>query len=158
MGLDLEELGLSIIPTYGKNRGKYHLGVWLEAAETTNLPFFMILDKDAEKEAKTYKKKLKEDKNLFLLKKGSLEDYYPEKIMLEGIEKIIGSNLTNEEKEKLKESPRGNSIKEFAKEKKLKVGYFKVELGKYVAKNLSLDDIDREIKGIIERIRTQLTH
>lgn len=159
IGLDMQKFGLSIIPTYGKNRGRYHLNVWIEAAKSANIPFFMIFDQDAEEESKKLVNEgvLKLNDNLFILKGGSLEDYYPEEMMFDGLAKILGIEFTSEEKEKLKKSPRARSIEELVKEKrKEKIGYIKVELGKYVAKNLSTDEIDDEIKRIIERIRTKI--
>jgi hypothetical protein len=119
----------------------------------------MIFDKDAEEESKKFVNGgvLKPNDNLFILKKGSIEDYYPEETMLNGLGKILGVEFTSEEKEKLRKSPRAKSIEELAKEKKKeKIGYIKVELGRYVAENLSIDEIDDEIKRIIERIRTRI--
>jgi putative ATP-dependent endonuclease of OLD family len=120
MGIDTQKFGLSIIPTYGKNRGRYHLDVWIEAAKSANIPFFMIFDKDAEEESKKFVNGgvLKPNDNLFILKKGSIEDYYPEETMLNGLGKILGVEFTSEEKEKLRKSPRAKSIEELAKEKK----------------------------------------
>jgi hypothetical protein len=65
--------------------------------------------------------------------------------------------LTEEEKKKLIEPPRTKNIEELVEQKKKeKIGYTKVELGRYIGENLSADDIDDEIKRIIERIRTKI--
>lgn len=58
MGVDFRQLGVSLIPTRGKSKGKYHLEVWIEASKNVQIPYFMVLDKDATGEAKRYIKKV----------------------------------------------------------------------------------------------------
>ena len=158
IGIDFRALELSIIPIYGKSSGRYHLKVWTEAAKNANIPFFMILDKDAEKEAKSLisKKLLKLNENLFILKEGSIEDYYPNEKLCIAINEIYGIQITEEEKSKILERPRSKSIEEFLHSKgKLAKGW-KVELGKKVAELMTVEEIDDELKRVFERIETVL--
>jgi len=154
LGLDFEKVGLNIIPIYGKSRGKYHLSVWVEAAKTTNIPFFMILDKDASNEAEEYTRRYGEIQDkLFILSRGSLEEYYPRKLLFSGLEKILDIKLTEEDKKKFDESSIAENLKKLLKKKRIdRANYIKVELGRYVAENISINEIDEEIKRIIGRI------
>jgi energy-coupling factor transporter ATP-binding protein EcfA2 len=79
IGIDFRKMQVTFIPTYGKSSGKYHLGVWVNAAKSANIPYFMVLDKGAEKDAEKLIKDgiLVPNHNLFILKKESLEAYYP---------------------------------------------------------------------------------
>jgi len=52
MGYTLLEKGISIFPTRGKDQSKYHLKMWAEITKNAEIPIFMLLDKDAEKEKK----------------------------------------------------------------------------------------------------------
>ena len=168
MDINLRSPKVSIIPTYGKNRGKYHVNVWIEASKAANIPFFMIFDKDAENDEEIRKfieekKELKLGENLFILKKGSLEDYYPLDKVIEAIKSIYGIELNKDEKNKLSQSPRVQAIEEILKnhekelkDKKLSSQGWKVRIGEEVAKRMGYDEIDGDIKAILERIRVKL--
>jgi len=155
MGIDFEDLGISVIPTYGKACGKYHLTVWTDAAENTGIPFYAILDKGAEKEAKKLLKKLEVGENLFLLKKGPLEEYYPINRLSEALKQEFGIDPTEEEKTQLV-TPKDESIEKLIQSKKKDSAGWKTTIGRIVAESMLVGEIDDEIKGILERVRTNL--
>jgi predicted ATP-dependent endonuclease of OLD family len=157
MGIDFKEYGLTVIPTRGKSSGVYHLQLWTEIAKNTQIPFFMILDKDAEKEAKKLTNILIPAENLFLLRKGSIEEYYPDQYLVEALKEIYEIEIPDEDQKKILESPRDSKIEEYLKTREIDTKGWKVRVGQAVAEKIALGDIDNELKLIFERIRTELT-
>lgn len=155
MGIDFEEFGISVIPTYGKACGRYHLTVWTEAAENTGIPFYAILDKDAEKEASKLLKRLETGENLFLLKRGALEEYYPINRLADALKQEYNIEITEEEKTQLV-TPKGEAIEKLIQSKKKGATGWKTTVGRIVAESMLVQEIDDEIKGVLERIRTNL--
>jgi len=159
MNINIDSEKISIIPTYGKSKGRYHLKVWSEATKATQAPFFMIFDKDAENEAKQLYKEglIKRDRTLFLLKKGSLEDYYPGEKFIQAIEQQYDVNLSGEERSLITTIPRVENTEKVLKEKLKELPRaWKVEVGKRVAEAMSVDEIDEELRRILERIAGEL--
>lgn len=164
VGVDLEAEGVSIIPTYGKSRGKYHLAVFIEASKAANTPFFMILDKGAGRETKQFVKNkiLKEGKNLFFLKEGDIEDYYPREKLIDALSSELSIEITAEEKEKLGKEPAVKTIEDTLKsklEKALERGWqenWKVRVSEKVAEDMSDTEIPDDLRQIIERIALTL--
>ncbi|TDA41835.1 MAG: hypothetical protein DSO07_02465 [Thermoproteota archaeon] len=156
IGINIKAPEVSIIPIYGKSRGRYMLNVWIDASKAVNIPYFMILDKDAEKEAKEFVDKniLIPNKNLFILKKGSIEDYYPKDKLIQAIEST-GIELSEEEKKNIIEIPRSKKIEDLLANKGFSRGK-KVDIGKKVAESIYLEEIDDEIRRILERIHSSL--
>lgn len=157
IGIDFRKQDLSLIPTYGKSSGRYHLTTWVEAVKNANIHYFMILDKDAEREAKDLVDRglLTPDENLFLLKKGSIEDYYPMERILEALSKIH-IEVTESEKTELSQSPRDEKIEKFLREKNKHYKGRKVDLGYAVVESMTAAEIDDELKRIFERISTRI--
>jgi len=161
MEIDLKSFGVSIIPIYGKASGKYHFKVWTEAASNVQIPYFMILDSDAKKEAKTFIDNgiLEPNQNLFILQKGSIEEYYPEDKLINALKLVYDLKLENEEKEKqlaeALKTPRQKNIEKFLEEKSIDKKGWKVKIGEEVSRSMELREIDEEIKRIIERIATK---
>jgi len=157
IGIDFREIGLSIVPTYGKSSGKYHLNVWIEASGAAQVPYFVILDRDAENEVKklTSKELLKPGSNLFILKKGSIEDYYPEGRIMEALKSEFEIEANDAEKGELLRSPRAQSIKEFLRKKGKDTTGWKVVLGRKIAATMTQEEIDEEILGVLERLKTK---
>jgi len=155
MGINFDEFGISLIPTYGKENGKYHLTVWIDATENTGIPYYFILDKGAEREAKKLLKKLEPGENLFLLKKGAIEEYYPNNRIVEALKQEYDIEVTDEDKKKLV-TPKDKKIEELILSKKKDATGWKVAIGRIVADLMTIEEIDDEIKGILERIRTKL--
>jgi predicted ATPase len=159
LGTDLEAHNISVIPTYGKSSGKYHLKMWTGATQNVQIPFFMILDKGVDKEAKELVKDeiLKYNQNLFTLKEGSLEDYYPDNKLLDALTEEYDLKIDEAGKQKVLKKPRAESIEGFlrAELKSIPKGW-KIRIGERVANSMTVDEIDEDIKRIIERIRTNL--
>lgn len=160
LDVNLRSPRISIIPTRGKNRGKYYLNVWIEASKSANIPYFMIFDREAgeDKEIKEFvgKKFLVENENLFILKKGSIEDYYPRDKLIEAIQSEYQMELSEKDKEDILRIPRARNIETLLEEKGKEVRGWKVRVGKKVAESMRADEIDDEIKRIMERLRTKL--
>jgi len=153
---EFEKYGLSVIPIHGKAKGAYHLNVWVDAAKSTRIPFFMVLDKDASKEAKKLTDDLISGENLFLLEKGSMEDYYPGDKLTEVVSKTYTLQLNEDDKKRILETPRSQKVEDFLKHKKIDPKGWKVIVGREVAQMMTVNEIDDEIKRIIERISTVL--
>jgi predicted ATP-dependent endonuclease of OLD family len=157
LGIDFAEHELAVISTRGKGSGKYHLALWTEIAKNTGIPYFMILDKDAESEAKKLSGKvLITGENLFTLRKGSLEEYYPEELITTVLKKNYGVDISEEEALKIVSSPRDSNIEKYLRDKKLDTKAWKVSLGREIALQIPVDEINDELKRIIERIGTRL--
>lgn len=156
--LDLHKHRIALLPTYGKAQGKYHLNVWLSAAQNTDLPFFMIFDKGASKETKKFPDQsiLKQDDNLFFLKKGDIEDYYPGEKLIEALNSEFALTLTEEEKEKVLIPPRVKNIEDLLNKKKIDLKGWKVNIARVVANEITPQEIDEELLRILERISTKL--
>lgn len=157
---DFPRKAVSFIPTGGKDKGKYHLGVWTEAAQNTNLPFFMILDKVAESETKELLKQrvLVRDKNFFTLSKGDLEEYYPPKKLIDALTNLYNFQLEEDERKEVVKSPRCENIKKLLASK---LGYdpkgeWKTPVAEVVAKSMNVGEIDNEIRIILGRINSEL--
>lgn len=160
--LGLKELahpGLSILPTRGKNTGKYHLKVWTDATEKVGIPFFMILDKGAELEAGELEKKgiLKRNETIFILRDGCLEDYFPAKKLADAIRDEYNLQLDEVDERELEKRPRVESVKKLL-EKKLKhiPDGWKIRIGERVANSMTPEEISEEIKSVLERIATNI--
>jgi len=159
IGINLDIPGISFIPIYGKSCGRYHLKVWTEAVKNVQIPFFMIFDKDAVDEAKEYEKKgiLKVGENLFILKKGAIEEYYPNDKLIQALKSEYDIEISEEEEKEIMKSPREENIKKFLQKKLQRYpSGWKVKIGQKVAELMTEDEIDNEIKRIIERIATKL--
>jgi len=160
MGVDLRSPKISIIQTKGKSRGKYYIEVFHEACQAANVQYFWILDKDAEKdeEVRKFVRKgiLIPNENLFILSRGSIEDYYPLERLKDAIQEEFGIKLSEDEVEKLKKAPRAKQIESILRERKLDIRGWKVRIGKRVARSMEFNEIDKEIVSVLERIRTGL--
>jgi len=157
LGYNLLKKGISIFPTRGKDQGKYHLKMWAEITKNAQVPIFMLLDKNAEKEKKEIleAKSIDED-YIHLWSKGDIEDYYPSGILsdaaIEVIEKEYGIKLTEEDKSEIKESKKIKEIEQVLKKKKKPYNGWKVLIGREVAFRMSEKDIDNEIKLVLRTI------
>lgn len=157
---DFPRKAISFIPIRGKDKGKYHLQVWTEAVRNTNLPFFMILDKVAETEAKELIQKhaLTPGKNFFTLSKGDLEEYYPQKKLISALTSLYKLQLEGEERGEIVKSPRCKNIEEFLASKLhyKPMGEWKTPVAKAVAKSMNVEEINDEIRAILDRINSEL--
>lgn len=156
LGVSFKEHSINVIPIRGKGSGKYHLSVWVDAVNKSNLRHFMILDKDAEEEAKKLRQFLVRDQNLFILKKGPIESYYPAQRVSEALTELYWIEVSKDEKARLDAGSRAAEIEKILQERKVEVAGWKVIVGQHVAKNMDRPEIDEEIVRIIERIRSNL--
>lgn len=157
LGYNLLKEGITIFPTRGKEQGKYHLKMWAEITKNTQVPIFMLLDKNAKTEKeKIVKERLIDGDYVHLWSKGDMEDYYPSEILssaaIEVIENEYEIKLTDDDKEKIKESPQIKEIENVLKKKKKPYNAWKVLIGKEVARQMSERDIDEEIKNVMTKI------
>ena len=157
ININLFEYGVSIFPTRGKNQCKYHLKMWVQITKNADVPIFMLLDKNAEKELNDIlKQKLIEEDHTHLWKKGNLEDYYPknifEEVAIEVIEKDYSIHLSDEDKKKIKDQTNIKTIEEILKKSGERYDGLKVLIGRKVAEKMTKTDIDEEIKRVMERI------
>lgn len=150
---------VTVIPINGKGSGNYHLSVWSDAAKGVGIPFFMILDKGADAEAKKYERAgdLRRGRNLFVLKKGDIEDYYPESLLATSIEELFGERLSKEELESLLTAEgRADTLEAALKRMgKLSRGW-KLRIAENIAQRITVDQVDGEIKTIVESIDQSL--
>jgi len=155
MGIDFKGNGLALIAINGKSSGRYRLHVWTDAAKDAQIPFFMILDKGAEHETKEFKD-LRPNKNLFILKKSAIEEYYPRNRLMEALNSTYDLEINEEDETKVLSSPRDKNIEKYLKEKGKNTDGWKIIIGEKVAQSIIPDEIDDELKRIIERISTEL--
>jgi AAA15 family ATPase/GTPase len=150
VGIDLTDV--TIIPTHGKGKGKYHLEVWTDAAKNTNLPIFFLLDEDAEKEIKNLEKKNLIDKDDYHLLVKEFEDYYSkdvlESIVLEMTKESKEEKGAEKEKELELKEPVADQIDSILKRKD-----WKVEVGSKVATSMTPDQIKEDMDEIIRFLR-----
>ena len=90
-GLDTDKLGLYVLPAGGKNQVARKFYNMLEYC---NLPFFILLDKDAMQIKELIKPKMREIDKLYLLKSGEFEDIIPISLLKKTIN-LIHSNDFN---------------------------------------------------------------
>jgi len=145
-GIDLTDV--TIIPTHGKGKGKYHLEVWINAAKNTNLPIFFLLDTDAEKEIR----KLELDKDYYHLLEKEFEDYYSKDVLKDVVSEMMKKSKEKEIAEKEKEL----ELKEPVVEKindLLKREDWKVEVGLKVITKMTAEQVKEEMDEIVRFLR-----
>ena len=157
--LDLFNYNVTLMPVGGKSKAKRHLKLWVEIAKRANVSFFILMDKDAEKEIKNLLKDgLIQPEQYHLWSKDELEDYYPSKHVSKALKKLLESY----------ESPCGveeaNEIitdkKKNTKEKieflsscmKIDEREIKTYLAKNVGEMISKEEIEREMKDVVAQI------
>jgi predicted ATP-dependent endonuclease of OLD family len=153
MGIDFGKLGLSIIPTYGKATKSYHFPVWINAAEQLGLPYYFVLNKSAAEQGnamRIFRQKLLPHKTLFLFSKPSIEEYFPENRILEALEREYDIKIL--ENEKSLPSPKAKSIERLIASKGKDATAWNILIGDSIAKSMSVDEIDDEIKSILLEI------
>jgi len=149
VGIDLTDV--TIIPTHGKGKGKYHLEVWIDAARNINLPVFFLLDGDAEKEIKKLEKKDLIDKDNYHLLMKEFEDYYSKDVL-----KSVVSEMKESKEEKVSEKEKELELKEPVVEQindSLKRKDWKVEVGLKVVTVMTPEQIKEDMDEIIRFLR-----
>ena len=148
---DINKLGYMLIPAGGKNQvaRKYY-----NMLEYTKLPFFILLDKDANAIRELIEPKLRDIDKIYLLKCGEFEDLIPKHILQKAINYVhkneyncIFDDFSNNNSmvENLENIYKKYGFGEFKKAK------FALELKNYIENYCSRDDfVDSEIVEIIK--------
>lgn len=151
--IDLNKLGYMPIAAGGKNQvaRKYY-----EMIEYTKLPFFILLDKDAEAIKQLIESKLRPQDKLYLIKSGEFEDLIPKNILQNAINAVHSSDFNcifDDFDDNLAMVQNLENIYKkygFGEFKKAK---FALDLKQYIAKNCTNDDFETsEIKKIIDEL------
>lgn len=151
--IDLNKLGYMPIAAGGKNQvaRKYY-----EMIEYTKLPFFILLDKDAEAIKELIESKLRPQDKLYLIKSGEFEDLIPKNILQNAINAVHSSDFNcifDDFDDNLAMVQNLENIYKkygFGEFKKAK---FALDLKQYIAKNCTNDDFETsEIKKIIDEL------
>ena len=86
LGISLE--GVAVIPVEGKTKARLNLETWVKTTHNA-LPIFLLLDKDAEGEIKQLvANKLIKPGKYHVWQQGSIESYYPHKILSKALEEL----------------------------------------------------------------------
>lgn len=158
MGIKLYPPRVVTIPMRGIGKGRYHLTVWADAAKYTTATLFMVLDGDevARKKAKEFKRRgLIPPKNIYNLKKTSVEHYYPTHLILEAL--TLRYDLKGEERNRVENALTEIDIarainREMWKMKEIPADFWKVPVAEYVAERMEEAEIDVEIRALIRRM------
>ena len=150
----------------GVGKGKRYLALWNEITKINKIPKFFILDKGTQKEAKDLEKS-DSTVEYHVLKIGELEDYYPDRLILDGLKAIYEFEYKGDEKrnfngELSKPKKKCNTIIKILHDKgilknedmedKNKVYGWKFQLAKYVGENIKKNEIHNEIKTAIKNV------
>jgi len=162
IGMNLADA--SIIPIHGKDKGKYHLEVWMEASKDTNLPTFLLLDRVSEKEIKKLEsKRLLDREHYHILSQKQLEtadacdieDYYPKDILKEVVVELAKENQTRKRKDETREDiqfkdgePVVRKINDF-----LGRNNWKLQVAINVMQRISKEQIEENMDEIIRFLR-----
>lgn len=148
--IDLTDV--TIIPTHGKGKGKYHLEVWTDAARNTNLPIFFLLDGDAEKEIKKLEKRELIDRDYYHLLAKEFEDYYSKDVLKDVVSKMMKENKEEKAAEKEKELELAEPVVERINDL-LKREDWKVEVGLEVVTQMTSEQVKEEMDEVIRFLR-----
>lgn len=154
--IDLKSPIISVIPLHGKSKGKRHLQAWIDVTKNIPVSVSMILDKDARTEAeKLIKDKLATRRQISVLSKGALEDYYDVSILMTVMNERYGEGFT---KDDLKPSQSEGLMKFLKKKHKdwRKRSRAKSEIGEDVATKMTKEQIHIDISRALERTRDYL--
>jgi predicted ATP-dependent endonuclease of OLD family len=153
--IELEELGVSIIPIRGAEKGKYHLKMWREVTKGAQIPLFILLDAHAKKEAKELiDEHLINRDHCFVSDVSSIEETYPKNYVLKAIEDEWGIQITAKELADTK----AETLKKAVEDKGMKLdgNWWKPVLGRRVAELMKANEIPEGTRRLIERIKLTL--
>jgi predicted ATPase len=147
---------IAVIPIGGEGQIKNYLRMWLELLNIFPVEYFILLDKHSENLINKLIRELKELKidveRFLVLERGSIEDYYPVEIVLKALKELFGIEGENIDPNQ----PRDKEIEKILKKhEKIRRGW-KVDIGKYVASQISKEQIPNEIKVAFEKVKEKL--
>ncbi len=96
------------------------------------------------------------NESLFILKKGSIEDYYPPPKLARALEEEFGVKLDEKEHAELEKTPRVDVVEKILTAKGKDQKGWKVSVGTKVASLMTTDEVDDELRSILERIRSRV--
>ena len=150
---DIEEF-VAIIAVGGEPQIRNYLNIWLELLEYSPIEYSILMDKHSEALAfDLIRDKQMSQKRFLILEKGSIEDYYPIEIVKSALKDLFGIEEVKIDSSKA----RDKEIEKILKEKNKLRGRWKIIIGEYVAEEMPKSKIPKEVKTIINRIRTQLS-
>jgi predicted ATP-dependent endonuclease of OLD family len=156
LGVDLDELGVSILPIRGAEKGEYHLKMWREITRSAQIPLFILLDAHAHNEAQELiRQRLIDSDRCVVSSVASIEENYPKKHVLKAIKEEWGIQMDANELANTKAETIKNALEE--KGMKLDTKWWKPVLGKRVAKLMKANEIPDGPRRLIERIKLVLT-
>lgn len=151
LGFDLKSPIMSVIPLGGKTKGKRHLQAWVEVTKNIPVSVSMILDEDAKGEAEELvKEKLIARKQISVLTKGAIEDYYNTKILMKVMKEIYDDEFT---KDNLKPT-QSKELMAFLKRKHKdweERSRAKFLIGERVATQMSKDQMHNDVVTALEK-------
>ena len=154
--LDLRSPIISVIPLLGKSKGKRHLQAWMEVTRNIPVSVSMILDKDAKDEAnKLIKDKMITRKQISVLSKGAIEDYYDAKIMTSVMKKTYGEKFTENDLKPSQSEGLTKFLKRQHKDWRAR-SRAKFKIGEETANRMSKDQIHGDVSSALEKTREYL--
>lgn len=154
--MDLDSPTISVIPMGGRSKGKRYLKAWAEITRNIPVSVSMILDKDAKSEAeKLIKEKLATRRQISVLSKGTIEDYFDKSILM----KVMNEKYPGEFTENNLKPSQSEGLMEFLKNKHKdwkRRSRAKYEIGETVATRMSTEQIHTEIRDALLQTKDQL--
>jgi predicted ATP-dependent endonuclease of OLD family len=158
-----EKLGLEDIidrviinPIGGGGKLESHFRIWLGILNILPIEYLVLLDKHSEMHVVEVIKKLNLDSSRFyIFEKGSIEDYYPVELVMKALKDLFGIEIKEEEINL--GIPMDKTIEHILDKYSKKRRGWKVDIGKYVASQMIKEQIPKEVKEILERIKKQLS-
>lgn len=155
-GIDLISPKISVIPLRGSTKGNRHLKAWNEVTKNIPVSIYIILDNDAKLQAdKLIEDELIESRQISVLEKGTIEDYYDIDILMNIMNERYNKEFTEED---LKPTT-SKGLMKFLKKKHRSLEKFlraKAEIAEEVANATPKEKIDNEIIGILEKTEIYL--
>ena len=145
----LAERHVKIVCANGKNRGKYKIEFWSEVGREAGLPLYLILDKNARKEAdEAISKKLVGEERCLILPDGDLEDHYPWPALQESLLSCFGKSVEEP-------IPVGERVKVLGAQLRGQGGKnaWKPQLAEAVSQVLRRDDIETHLRELVSFLR-----
>jgi predicted ATP-dependent endonuclease of OLD family len=145
-----------INPIGGEGKLEYHFRIWLGILNILPIEYLVLLDKHSEMHVVEVIKKLNLDSSRFyIFEKGSIEDYYPVELVMKALKDLFGIEI-KEEKINLG-IPMDKTIEHILDKYSKKRRGWKVDIGKYVASQMAEEQIPKEVKEILGRIKKQIS-
>lgn len=149
IGEPLEAASIITIDAEGAgNIKKYLLS---EAVQRTCIKAYALCDANSEDTVRKAVKGLVPDENIFCLKKGDIEDYYPREVVLE-FAKEWGKIQKQKEEEIPNEIKEGETVQSLRTLLKGHKDWWKRNLAEKVIKEMKPEQIDKEIKTTLTKI------